>query len=59
MAHRDDPVMQSQAIGYDGVADVLTTHDAFCNAVGVHETFTAGLTVTSLSLVRSYVVVNV
>jgi phosphoglycerate dehydrogenase-like enzyme len=38
-------VVQSQSIGYDGVADVLPTGIAFCNAAGVHEASTAELAV--------------
>jgi phosphoglycerate dehydrogenase-like enzyme len=37
-------VVQSQSIGYDGVADVLPKDKTYCNASGVHETSTAELT---------------
>ncbi|WP_284762837.1 2-hydroxyacid dehydrogenase [Arthrobacter sp. efr-133-R2A-63] len=36
-------LVQSQSIGYDGVADVLPSGCAFANAAGVHETSTAEL----------------
>ncbi len=36
--------MQSQSIGYDGVADSLPPGRVFANAAGVHETSTAELT---------------
>ncbi len=36
-------VVQSQALGYDGVADVLPTGGVYANAVGVHEGSTAEL----------------
>lgn len=46
-------VVQSQSIGYDGVADVLPNGIAFCNAVGVHEASTAELAVTlTLAVLR-------
>jgi phosphoglycerate dehydrogenase-like enzyme len=38
-------VVQSQSIGYDGVAEVLPAGIAFCNAAGVHEASTAELAV--------------
>ena len=38
-------VVQSQSIGYDGVAEVLPAGIAFCNAAGVHESSTAELAV--------------
>jgi phosphoglycerate dehydrogenase-like enzyme len=38
-------VVQSQSIGYDGVADALPAGIAFCNAAGVHEASTAELAV--------------
>ncbi len=41
-------VIQSQALGYDGVAETLTPGIAFCNAVGVHEESTAELAVALL-----------
>lgn len=41
-------VIQSQALGYDGVADVLPPGIAYCNAVGVHEESTAELAVALL-----------
>lgn len=37
-------VVQSQSIGYDGVADSLPPGRVFANAAGVHETSTAELT---------------
>jgi phosphoglycerate dehydrogenase-like enzyme len=37
-------VVQSQSIGYDGVADVLPKDKTYCNAASVHETSTAELT---------------
>ena len=36
-------LVQSQSIGYDGVADVLPAGCVFANAAGVHETSTAEL----------------
>ena len=36
-------LVQSQSIGYDGVADVLPAGCLFANAAGVHETSTAEL----------------
>ncbi|MBB6404215.1 2-hydroxyacid dehydrogenase [Arthrobacter sp. AZCC_0090] len=36
-------LVQSQSIGYDGVADVLPSGCVFANAAGVHETSTAEL----------------
>jgi phosphoglycerate dehydrogenase-like enzyme len=39
----DVGLVQSQSIGYDGVADVLPGGCAFANAAGVHETSTAEL----------------
>ena len=41
-------VVQSQALGYDGVADVLPPGITYCNAVGVHEESTAELAVALL-----------
>lgn len=41
-------VIQSQALGYDGVADVLPRGITYCNAVGVHEESTAELAVALL-----------
>ncbi|MFJ6027884.1 2-hydroxyacid dehydrogenase [Pseudarthrobacter sp. NPDC092424] len=41
----DVGLVQSQSIGYDGVADVLPPGCVFANAAGVHETSTAELTV--------------
>jgi phosphoglycerate dehydrogenase-like enzyme len=38
-------VVQSQSLGYDGVADALPDGMLFCNAVGVHEAPTAELAV--------------
>ncbi|GAB3564532.1 2-hydroxyacid dehydrogenase [Arthrobacter alkaliphilus] len=38
-------LVQSQSIGYDGVADVLPSGCVFANAAGVHETSTAELAV--------------
>jgi phosphoglycerate dehydrogenase-like enzyme len=38
-------VVQSQSLGYDGVADALPPGIAYCNAVGVHEGPTAELAV--------------
>ncbi|HEY9477685.1 MAG TPA: 2-hydroxyacid dehydrogenase [Microbacteriaceae bacterium] len=38
-------VVQSQSIGYDGVAEALPANVAFCNAAGVHEASTAELAV--------------
>lgn len=38
-------VVQSQALGYDGVADTLPDGITYCNAVGVHEESTAELAV--------------
>lgn len=39
----DVGLVQSQSIGYDGVADVLPAGCVFANAAGVHETSTAEL----------------
>jgi phosphoglycerate dehydrogenase-like enzyme len=41
-------LVQSQALGYDGVADVLPDGIAYANAVGVHEESTAELAVALL-----------
>ncbi|AWB91466.1 NAD(P)-dependent oxidoreductase [Aeromicrobium chenweiae] len=41
-------VVQSQALGYDGVADTLPAGITYCNAVGVHEASTAELAVALL-----------
>ena len=41
----DVGLVQSQSIGYDGVAQVLPAGVAFANAAGVHETSTAELAV--------------
>jgi phosphoglycerate dehydrogenase-like enzyme len=41
-------VIQSQALGYDGVAETLPAGITFCNAVGVHEESTAELAVALL-----------
>jgi phosphoglycerate dehydrogenase-like enzyme len=41
-------VVQSQALGFDGVADVLPAGIRYCNAVGVHEESTAELAVALL-----------
>lgn len=41
----DVGLVQSQSIGYDGVADVLPAGMAFANAASVHETSTAELAV--------------
>ncbi|TLM84065.1 2-hydroxyacid dehydrogenase [Pseudarthrobacter sp. NamE5] len=41
----DIGLIQSQSIGYDGVADVLPDGSVFANAAGVHETSTAELAV--------------
>lgn len=41
-------VIQSQALGYDGVAEVLPDGITYCNAVGVHEESTAELAVALL-----------
>jgi phosphoglycerate dehydrogenase-like enzyme len=41
-------VIQSQALGYDGVRDVLPDGITYCNAVGVHEESTAELAVALL-----------
>lgn len=41
-------VVQSQALGFDGVADVLPDGIVYCNAVGVHEESTAELAVALL-----------
>ena len=38
-------VVQSQSIGYDGVADLLPAGVTYCNAAGVHEASTAELAV--------------
>jgi phosphoglycerate dehydrogenase-like enzyme len=43
-------VVQSQALGYDGVAEHLPAGIAYCNAVGVHEGATAEL---ALALILS------
>lgn len=43
LAGADVGLVQSQSIGYDGVADVLPAGIAFANAAGVHETSTAEL----------------
>ena len=39
----DTALVQSQSIGYDGVADFLPSGRVFANAAGVHETSTAEL----------------
>ena len=39
-------VVQSQSIGYDGVAEKLPAGITFCNGVGVHEASTAELALT-------------
>lgn len=39
-------VVQSQTVGYDGVAEVLPAGVAFCNAAGVHEAATGELALT-------------
>lgn len=44
----DVAAVQSQALGYDKVADVLPDGVAFANAVGVHEAATAELTLAIL-----------
>lgn len=41
-------VIQSQALGYDGVAQTLPAGITYCNAVGVHEESTAELAVALL-----------
>jgi phosphoglycerate dehydrogenase-like enzyme len=41
-------VIQSQSLGYDGVAESLPAGITFCNAVGVHEESTAELAVALL-----------
>jgi phosphoglycerate dehydrogenase-like enzyme len=41
-------VVQSQSLGYDGVAELLPDGIAYCNAVGVHEESTAELAVALL-----------
>ncbi|MET0932051.1 MAG: NAD(P)-dependent oxidoreductase [Aeromicrobium sp.] len=41
-------VIQSQALGYDGVAETLPPGITYCNAVGVHEESTAELAVALL-----------
>lgn len=41
-------VIQSQALGFDGVADALPSGITYCNAVGVHEESTAELAVALL-----------
>lgn len=41
-------VVQSQALGFDGVADTLPDGITYCNAVGVHEESTAELAVALL-----------
>ncbi|MBC7631156.1 NAD(P)-dependent oxidoreductase [Aeromicrobium sp.] len=41
-------VIQSQALGYDGVREALPSGVTYCNAVGVHEESTAGLAVALL-----------
>jgi phosphoglycerate dehydrogenase-like enzyme len=41
-------VVQSQALGYDGVAETLPDGITYCNAVGVHEESTAELAVALL-----------
>lgn len=41
-------VIQSQALGFDGVADTLPEGITYCNAVGVHEESTAELGVALL-----------
>jgi phosphoglycerate dehydrogenase-like enzyme len=41
-------VIQSQALGYDGVAETLPAGITYCNAVGVHEESTAELAVALL-----------
>jgi phosphoglycerate dehydrogenase-like enzyme len=43
LAGVDVGLVQSQSIGYDGVADVLPEGCVFANAAGVHETSTAEL----------------
>ncbi|MFP5311194.1 MAG: 2-hydroxyacid dehydrogenase [Actinomycetes bacterium] len=45
LAGVDVALVQSQSIGYDGVAEVLPDGVAFANAAGVHETSTAELAV--------------
>jgi phosphoglycerate dehydrogenase-like enzyme len=41
-------LVQSQSIGYDGVADSLPADRVFANAAGVHETSTAELTLAMI-----------
>src|SRR5664279_3680052 len=41
----DVAALQSQSLGYDGVADRLPAGISYCNAVGVHEASTAELAV--------------
>jgi len=41
----DVAALQSQSLGYDGVADLLPAGITYCNAVGVHEASTAELVV--------------
>lgn len=41
-------LVQSQTVGYDGVADYLPDGVAFCNAAGVHETATGELALTMI-----------
>jgi phosphoglycerate dehydrogenase-like enzyme len=52
-------VVQSQSIGYDGVAEALPAGVTFCNAAGVHEASTAelavGLTLASLRGIPEFV----
>jgi phosphoglycerate dehydrogenase-like enzyme len=52
-------LLQSQSIGYDGVADFLPPGVRFCNAVGVHEASTAelalALTLASLRGIPEFV----
>lgn len=45
LAHVTSQLVQSQSIGYDGVADILPDGITFANAATVHETATAELTV--------------
>jgi phosphoglycerate dehydrogenase-like enzyme len=44
----DTSLVQSQSIGYDGVADSLPDGRVFANAAGVHETSTAELTLAMI-----------
>jgi len=44
-AGMDVAALQSQSLGYDGIADLLPAGIAYCNAVGVHEASTAELAV--------------